>query len=244
MTENVRPGQQAASLDPQVLLAGLPYDARLFDSRSRDEDTAGQPLRRLVVLLHGFGADMDDLIGLAPVLAPHVPGPSLWLSPNAPQPGMMGGRQWFPLMSLSADEKDQGALEARAGLTAFLEKALAAAGLGWQDLILVGFSQGCMMTLEVGLRLPEAPAGLVGFSGALAGPQRLASEIKVKPPVLLVHGTLDPIVPFKALGQAKEALEQLEVPVQTHACEGLAHGIDQQGLGRAAYFMAGLGDDD
>ncbi len=235
---------QSTPLDPQALLAGLPYEARLFDSRSRDESTAGQPLRRLVVLLHGFGADMDDLISLAPVLSPHVPGPSLWLSPNAPQPGMMGGRQWFPLMTLSPEEKDEGAQMARDGLIEFLEKALLAAGLAWQDLILVGFSQGCMMTLEVGLRLPEAPAGLVGFSGSLAGPGRLADEIRVKPPVLLVHGTLDPIVPFKALGLAKSALEQLEVPVQTFACEGLAHGIDQQGLGRAAYFMAGLGGDD
>jgi phospholipase/carboxylesterase len=192
-------------------------------------------------MLHGFGADMDDLIGLAPVLAPHLPGPSLWLSPNAPQAGMMGGRQWFPLMTLSQEERDEGAQAARGGLIDFLERALEVSGLDWGSLILLGFSQGCMMTLEAGLRLPEAPAGLVGFSGSLAGPHRLADEITVKPPVLLIHGTLDPIVSFKALDSAKRELEQLEVPVTTHACQGLAHGIDQEGLGRAALFMQALG---
>jgi phospholipase/carboxylesterase len=229
--------------NPQSLLAALPYQARLYDSRTGSGEAGGDPdaPKRLVVVLHGFGADMDDLIGLAPVLAPHLPGPSLWLSPNAPQTGMMGGRQWFPLMTLSQEERDEGAQLARPGLIDFLERALQASGLAWGDLILMGFSQGCMMALEAGLRLPQAPAGLVGFSGSLAGPQRLAAEIKVKPPVLLVHGTVDPIVPFKALDSAKRHLEQLEVPVETHACHGLAHGIDQEGLGRAALFMQALG---
>ena len=102
---------------------------------------------------------------------------------------------------------------------------------------LVGFSQGTMMALQVGLRRKAALAGIVGFSGRLLRPERLAAEIASKPPVLLVHGDEDAMVPVASLAEAKDALTAAGVPVRTHVSRGVGHGIAPDGLGLAVGFL-------
>ena len=192
----------------------------------------------LVVLLHGLGADGNDLIGLAPQLARSMPG-ALFVSPNAPFPCDMApmGRQWFSLQDSSPSAILAGVRVAAPILEGFLDQQLADHGLAEDRLALLGFSQGTMMALHVGLRRPHALAGILGYSGALIGAELLAAEIKSKPPVLLIHGDADEVVPFQAMAAAQSALEANGVPVTTERRPGLGHGIDPQGLAQGLRFL-------
>ena len=110
-------------------------------------------------------------------------------------------------------------------------------GLDESKTVLVGFSQGTMMALHLGLRRANPLAGIVGFSGMLAGPDTLAAEIKSRPPVLLVHGDSDEMLPAVLTQRAARALEENGVKVDVHIARGVGHGIDQTGLSQAARFL-------
>lgn len=200
---------------------------------------SGGPPRSIVVLLHGYGSNGDDLIGLAPYWRDALPD-TLFLSPNAPQPcpGVPGGRQWWPLTSFSPEARAAGVREAAPTVDAFLDAQLAAHGLGDDRLALVGFSQGTMVALHVGPRRARALAGVVGYSGMLADPGSLAAEARSRPPVLLVHGDADPMVPVAALPQAQAALEPAGFEVATHISRGLGHSIDEAGLRLGGQFLS------
>ncbi len=200
-------------------------------------ESGGKP-RQLVILLHGLGADGNDLIGLAPVLAPVLPDAE-FVSPDAPFPCDMApyGYQWFSLQDRSPETILAGVRATAPTLDAFIDDALAARGLAEQDLALIGFSQGTMMSLYVGLRRAKPLAGILGYSGRLLAPELLKSELRSRPPVLLVHGTEDPLVPFRSLADAEAALKQAGVPVETLACPGVEHAIDQEGLQRGGLFL-------
>ena len=198
---------------------------------------SGRAATALVVLLHGYGSNGDDLISLAPPLQPLLPD-AAFVAPNAPSrlPHMAEAYQWWGIQSFSATERALGADSAAGGVDAFLTHELAALGLTDDRLLLVGFSQGTMMALHVGLRRPRAAAGIIGFSGMLVAPERLPADIRSRPPVLLLHGTADEVVPFGALDQATVALRAASVPVETHVAPGIGHGIDPAGLAAAASF--------
>lgn len=204
----------------------------------RQEPQNGGKAERLLVFLHGLGADGNDLIGLAPVLGQLFPD-TAFVSPNAPMPCDMApmGRQWFSLQDREPSAMLAGAESARPSLDRFLDAELERYGLDDSRLALFGFSQGCMMALHTALRRPRAMAGVVGFSGHLFGPERLENELMARPPVLLVHGDADEVVPFGALAAAESALRAVGVPVEAHARPGLGHGIDQPGLELAARFL-------
>ncbi|MBU1375093.1 MAG: dienelactone hydrolase family protein [Alphaproteobacteria bacterium] len=192
----------------------------------------------MVILLHGYGSNGDDLIGLVPYWRDALPN-TVFLSPDAPQPcpGAPGGRQWWPLTSFSPEARAAGVREPAATLNAFIDAQLAAYGLTEDRLALVGFSQGTMVALHVGPRRARL-AGIVGYSGMLADPDALAAQARSKPPILLVHGDADPMVPFAAMGQAEAALGPLGFEVTTHASRGLGHSIDEAGLRLGGEFLA------
>jgi phospholipase/carboxylesterase len=204
---------------------------------SRKPAGGGKP-RQLVVLLHGLGADGNDLIGLAPYWAALLP-EAEFISPDAPFPCDMApyGRQWFSFQDRSSVSILAGLRASATILDAFLDEALAARNLDERGLALVGFSQGTMMSLYVGLRRQIAPAGILGFSGALVGADSLPQEIRSRPPVLLVHGDADEVVPFGALEAAVQGLRAAGVPVEDVIRPGLGHGIDEEGLRRGAEFL-------
>lgn len=193
---------------------------------------------QLVIFLHGLGADGDDLLGLSDELAETLPD-AAFVSPNAPFPCDMApfGYQWFSLQNWSEASMLEGVCIAAPILNAFIEEQKKAYGLPDNKIALVGFSQGTMMALHVALRRFQPIAGIVGFSGALIAPQNLASEIISKPPVCLIHGMMDPVVPFHAMGMAEAALRSAGVSVETHARPLLPHGIDPEGISIAAAFL-------
>jgi phospholipase/carboxylesterase len=204
---------------------------------SRPPASGGKP-RRLVILLHGLGADGNDLIGLAPYWARLLPDAE-FLSPNAPFPCDMAphGYQWFSSQDRSLEAVLGGVRAAAPILDAFIDEALEQRGLGSGELALVGFSQGTMMSLFVGLRRAAPVAGIVGFSGRLLAPELLASELRSRPPILLVHGTEDPLVPYSSLAAAETTLKAAGVPVETVTSVGIGHSIDDQGLRRGGQFL-------
>ena len=208
-----------------------------LDGPSHPPHAGGKP-KSLIVLLHGLGADGNDLIGLAPCWAPLLPHTE-FLSPHAPYPCDMApyGRQWFSLQDRSPEMMVAGVRAAAPILDAFLDDAIAGRGLAPSQVSLVGFSQGTMMSLHVGLRREKALAGIIGFSGALRTGESLAAELRSKPPVLLVHGDADPVVPFQALGAAETALKALGVPVESLVRPGLGHSIDEAGLRAGGAFL-------
>ena len=204
---------------------------------SRPPASGGKP-RRLVILLHGLGADGNDLIGLAPYWARLLPDAE-FLSPNAPFPCDMApyGYQWFSSQDRSPEAVLGGVRAAAPILDAFIDEALQERGLDSREVALVGFSQGTMMSLFVGLRRAEPVAGIVGFSGRLLAPELLAGELRSRPPILLVHGTEDPLVPYSSLAAAETELRAAHVPVETVTSVGIGHSIDDQGLRRGGQFL-------
>jgi phospholipase/carboxylesterase len=200
---------------------------------------SGLGAKQLVVLLHGVGADGNDLIGLAPAFA-EVLVDAAFLSPHAPFPYDMApfGRQWFSIGDFRAEARLEGVRDAAPILDSFLDAILAEYRLGAEALALVGFSQGAMMALHTGLRRSESIAGTLSYSGILVGEDRLAEEIRSRPPVLLVHGEDDPLIPVSALPTATAALEANGVDVVSHVCPRLGHGIDEKGIAMGRAFLA------
>ena len=190
----------------------------------------------LVVLLHGYGADGNDLIGLAEHWREFLPG-AAFVAPNAPDrvPGAPSGFQWFPISRIDPHEMRNGVATAAPGIETFLDAELARLGLAPERLILAGFSQGTMLALHVGLRRAASPAAIVGFSGLLAAPPPAEGG---RSPVLLTHGDADTVIPASAMFAAATGLGAAGVPVQWHLTRGMGHGIDQDSLIMAGLFMA------
>lgn len=191
----------------------------------------------LVILIHGYGSNGDDLISLAAMMQPSLPH-AAFVAPNAPSQisHMAAAYQWWPIETLSVTERTAGASAAAPILDAFIDAELEKARLPEKRLFLVGFSQGTMMALHVGLRRPTPVAGIVGMSGMLVAPERLEADIRSRPPVLLIHGTLDEVVPFQSMELASTALAAAGVDVESHVSPGIGHSVGTDGLGAAIAF--------
>lgn len=195
----------------------------------------------VVVFLHGYGADGADLLGLADPLAPHLPD-TLFVAPDAPEPcsGNPFGRQWFsiPWLDGSSDAEAAAGLDlAVADLNGFLDDLLKETGVTPSKLAIVGFSQGTMVALHTVPRRAKPLAGIVAFSGRLLQPERLAAEAISKPPILLLHGDADPMVPFADMALAADALVAAGFETYAHVMKGTGHGIAPDGLSVALAFL-------
>lgn len=213
---------------------------RVLQSERRGPASGGQP-KSLVIFVHGYGADGADLLGLADPLGPHLPD-TVFYAPNAPErcTGNPFGYQWFPIPWLDGSSEEQamaGLAAASDDLNAFLDKVMADEGVGPEQTALVGFSQGTMISLHIAPRRSAPVAAIVGFSGRLLAPEKLEAEAISKPPVLLIHGDQDDVVPLSSLGEAGDALVAAGFETYSHISKGTAHGIAHDGLSLALSFL-------
>jgi phospholipase/carboxylesterase len=192
---------------------------------------SGKPPRQIIILLHGYGSNGADMMSLAPHWRHAFPD-ALFLAPNGPErcPGSPGGYQWWALTAFSRPALAAGVKRAAPVLDGFIDQQLAQHGLSEDKLLLIGFSQGTMLALHVGPCREKAVAGIIGYSGMIADTTGLAGKIQSRPPVLLVHGAEDSVVPVPALNEAQLELHRLGFDVQTHIAPGLGHGVDANGL--------------
>jgi phospholipase/carboxylesterase len=210
-------------------------------SAERKAPQSGQT-RSIVVFLHGYGANGADLLGLADPLGEHLPD-TLFVAPDAPEncAGAPMGFQWFPIPWIdnsSEEEAERGMQSAIEDLNAFLDALMVDEDVLPEQVVLFGFSQGSMMALHVAPRREDAVAGIVAFSGRLLAPESLADEVVVRPPVLLVHGDADDVVPPQSLPEAAQALQSAGFEdVFAHIMKGTGHGIAPDGLSVALAFM-------
>ena len=207
----------------------------------RREPRSGE-MRSAVIFLHGYGANGADLMGLADPLAEHMPD-TLFLAPDAPEAcaGAPMGFQWFPIPWIDGSSEEaahDGMLHAADDLNAFLDGVMVDEDLLPEQVMLFGFSQGTMMALQVAPRREDAVAGIAAFSGRLMAPEMLTDDVQCRPPILLVHGDEDEVVPPQSLPDAAEALQQAGwKEVYAHVMKGTGHGIAQDGLSVALAFM-------
>ncbi|MDP4594796.1 MAG: alpha/beta hydrolase [Beijerinckiaceae bacterium] len=200
--------------------------------------------RQIIIILHGFGANGDDLIEIGRQWQPLFPD-AAFVAPHAHEacPGAPGGRQWFTLTDRNPNERWAGACSAQSVVDAFIDMELSKAGLDMDRLALVGFSQGAMLALHTGLRRRKAPAAILAYSGMLIGPEH-ASGLTARdaagkpPPVLLVHGHQDNVVPVQSMFLAGNQLAEVEIPCQWHLAPGLGHSIDHEGIRHGACFLS------
>ncbi len=196
--------------------------------------------KQIVMFLHGYGADGADLLGLADPLGPHLPD-CAFIAPDAPERAQGGyGLQWFPIPWLDGSSEEaaaQSLARATVDLNAFIDAQLVEYGLQDKYLVLLGFSQGAMMAMHVAPRRMAEMAGVVAISGRLLEPEKIG-DITVKPPVLLIHGDDDQVVPFGNMQHAGQVLISVGVETYGHVMKGTGHGIAPDGLQAALAFLA------
>ena len=213
---------------------------RILKSDTRIPDSGR--VESAVIFLHGYGANGADLLGVAAVLAEHMPD-TLFLAPDAPEVNAMSeaGLQWFPIPWIDGSSEEDAMLGLRSAsqdLNAYLDGVMIDFDLLPEQVIVFGFSQGTMMALHVIPRRDEAIAGLVVFSGQLLEPEALVDDARAFLPILLVHGDQDDVVPIAALPKAVEGLQAAGFKdVYAHVMKDGAHGIAPDGLQVALAFM-------
>lgn len=195
----------------------------------------------LVVFIHGYGADGNDLIGLAEPMSNELPN-TTFISPHAPNICTMNpmGKEWFPIPMIDMTSEEfahEIMLKSVAQFQAWLDAQMVAHGVTPDRVVLVGFSQGTMLALHAGPRRTDMLACIVGFSGRLLAPESLEDEMQTKPPILLIHGDMDMVVPATDMAKASDAMTRAGFEVLTHISSGMAHGIAPDGLGLSVQFI-------
>ena len=204
----------------------------------RQKPANGAKATSLAVLLHGVGSDGNDLIGLVPHWANLLPGTE-FVSPHGPYPYDMApqGRQWFSIHNVSPEEMFAGITGSALILEEFLQGELVRTGITPDRLVLVGFSQGTMMSLHTALCGEVLLGGILGYSGRMVLDPSGPVAIKSRPPTMLIHGDSDELVPVASMLEAVEELSSNDILAQWHICRGLGHSIDQQGLAIGGRFL-------
>ena len=200
-------------------------------------------VNELVIFLHGYGADGNDLISLSDHFAKLLPNAEFH-SPNAPDKCEMGGLgyQWFPIRQNKNGTIDLNArneiISSVNKINEWIDSLLAEKNIKSSNLLLIGFSQGTMMTLETLVTRQEQFLGVIGFSGGflqMSNYQMLGNCTKT--PILLVHGDADAVVPMSMTDTAVKALGDKGFYVEKYVCSGLGHGISVDGLSQASVFL-------
>lgn len=207
------------------------------------EHSAVKKPKYLVIFLHGYGSNGENLLDLAHEFQ-HVLPDAHYISPNAIEPwegGFPDAYQWFSLadwgQNRDVSRVAASVKKANHTLNAFIVKQLERFNLKPDSLFLVGFSQGAMMSMYQGLAMPQKPAGIIAYSGKLILPEHLGEVTISKPDICLIHGKLDSVLPFTNFLEAEKLLQENKIPFESHAVENLDHTIDIHGIRAGMHFV-------
>ena len=205
--------------------------------------TTVQPLsknkpQRIIVLCHGYGGDGQDISLLAMNWQRFLPD-TIFFCPDAPERCAINpkGYQWFDLESGKDDIIFEKSLIAEEKLSKFLDQILDNFQLETINLALVGFSQGCMMSIQVGLKKKQQINCLIGYSGKIINQTHLSKNINSKPKIFLMHGANDPIVPPMQLLESKEYLLKHKIKIKTKLFNNCEHKIPVEGSSLGLEFL-------
>jgi phospholipase/carboxylesterase len=194
--------------------------------------------RQVIILCHGYGGDGKDISALAINWQRFLPD-AIFLCPNAPEVCVVNpqGYQWFDLTSEKKEKKKKKSLIAEEKLNTFLDQVFNNFQLEPFNLALVGFSQGCMIGIQVGLKKKEQINCLIGYSGKVINQKHLSDNINSKPKMFLMHGANDTIVPPTHLLEAKEYLKNHGINVRTKMFKNCEHKIPMEGSSLGLAFL-------
>ena len=202
-------------------------------------------VKKVVIFLHGYGADGADLFSLSEPLSEQLPN-CFFASPDAPRKcgASPFGFEWFPIPDIDGSTIPD-MMKALASSEKLLVKLIDGYkqrfSLKYSDIVLLGFSQGCMISLNIGLRQLKGLGGIVGISGRLLMPESLEERTEGSyPPVLLIHGDTDDVVPISSMYEAETALNKIKVNFSTHVSKNVGHGIAPDGLAKAQEFIKNI----
>ena len=203
------------------------------------EPSSGNSPKQMIIFVHGYGADGNDLIGLANYFQSTLP-EAIFLSPHAPEACSMNpsGYQWFDLTSTDPAVLWSKILVAADHLNEFIDSKLLEYNIAEENLALIGFSQGTMMSLHVSLRRKNTMAAVLGYSGRLIGADLLKDDLISKPSIYLIHGDQDPMVPYQESLTAEKVLKEYSIDIKTHISEHTQHSIAEDGLRIGVDFLA------
>lgn len=202
------------------------------------EPSSGNSPTQMIIFVHGYGADGNDLIGLANYFQSTLP-EAIFLSPHAPEACSMNpsGYQWFDLTSTDPAVLWSKILVAADHLNEFIDSKLLEYNIAEENLALIGFSQGTMMSLHVSLRRKNTMAAVLGYSGRLIGADLLKDDLISKPSIYLIHGDQDPMVPYQESLTAEKVLKEYSIDIKTHISEHTQHSIAEDGLRIGVDFL-------
>ncbi len=203
------------------------------------EPSSENPPKQMIIFVHGYGADGNDLIGLANYFQSTLQ-EAIFLSPHAPEACSMNpsGYQWFDLTSTDPAVLWSKILVAADHLNEFIDSKLLEYNIAEENLALIGFSQGTMMSLHVSLRRKNTMAAVLGYSGRLIGADLLKDDLISKPSIYLIHGDQDPMVPYQESLTAEKVLKEYSIDIKTHISEHTQHSIAEDGLRIGVDFLA------
>ena len=195
------------------------------------EPASGGQAKQLIVFVHGYGADGNDLISLSSQFSQVAP-EAAFFSPNAPFSceGSPFGYQWYDVWMQDGEKRLSAIRSTAAIFDDFISEQLKRRNLEAKDLLLIGFSQGTMISLHAAPRRLQPIAGIIGYSGRMEAPELLKDEICSKPPVILIHGDSDELLAVSEMETAAEALRENGVVTEAHIRPNLGHGIDEEGI--------------
>ena len=195
--------------------------------------------KHLIITVHGYGANADDLLGLASPIQSQFPDIAI-SAPNAPEKLDMvpGGYKWWDIEDRTPAIMYAGVSANADAMNAYIDEQMAEHGVDESNTVLLGFSQGTMLALHVGLRRKKQLAGIIGFSGALIEtPTEFPNHVQSRPPVLLVHGQADQMVAWQATMAAADILNANDIAVNTVIVPHVTHTIDPVGFNEAMDFL-------